>query len=210
MKHHLLAPVAAAAMLLSAPASAAVVVSMDPAAQIVNVGDTITIDIRISGLGSEILSAFDLDVLFDAGLASGGLATLVDAEFGGPDAGFDVDDSTPGVLKTVGYSLLDDDTLAATQTDGAFTFLRLSWTADADGALFLKFGANPDFQRNVVGRDFQSLDASFNGACVAIGSGSCNQIPEPASYGLAALALLACGASGSLRRRRGVTTAIQA
>lgn len=210
MKHFLLAPVAAAAMLLSAPASAAVVVSMSPAAQSVNVGDTISIDIRISGLGSEILSAFDIDVLFDAGLASGGLATWVDTEFGGVDAAFDVDDSTPGVLRTVGYSLLDDDSLAATQTDGAFTFLRMSWTADADGALFLKFGASPEFQRNVVGRDFQSLDASFNGACVAIGTGSCNQIPEPAGYALAGLALLGCGAASRLRRRGGVGASAQA
>jgi hypothetical protein len=210
MKHYLLAPVAAVAILLSAPASAAVVVSMDPAVQSVNVGDAITIDIRISGLGSEILSAFDLDVVFNTGLTTGGSASLVDAEFGGADSAFDADAGTPGVVRTVGYSLLDDDDLAAVQTDGAFTFLRMRWTADADGALFLNFGADPDYARNVVGRRFQSLDASFTGACVAIGSGNCNQVPEPASFGLAGLALFGCGATTMLRRRRGVGLAAQA
>ncbi|HOB96217.1 MAG TPA: PEP-CTERM sorting domain-containing protein [Aquabacterium sp.] len=205
MKHVLLAPVVAAAVFSAAPASAAVVVSMDPASQSVAVGDTIIVDVRISGLGTDILSAFDLDVVFNTGLTTGGGASLLDAEFGGANAGFDADASTPGVLKTVGYSLLNDDDLAAVQTNGAFTFLRMSWTAAADGALLLNFGASPDFARNVVGRDFLSLDASFAGACVAIGTGIC-KVPEPGSFGLAGLALFGCAAAVLRRPRRGAAT----
>lgn len=210
MKHFLLASVAAAAALVSVPSSAAVLVSMSPALQSVNVGDAINIDVRVSGLGTEILSAFDLDVVFNAALASGGSATLVQSEFGGADSGFDADTTTPGAVKTIGYSLLSDADLAAVQTPGGFTFLRLNWTAAADGALFLDFGASPDFARNVVGRDFQSLDASFQGACVAIGTGSCNQVPEPDAYALAGLALLGCGVATAQRRRRAAAVTAQA
>jgi hypothetical protein len=210
MKHVLLAPVVAAAVFSAVPASAAVVVRMDPASQSVAVGDSIIVDVRISGLGADILSAFDLDVVFNTGLTTGGSASLLDAEFGGASAGFDADASAPGVLKTVGYSLLSDDDLAAVQTDGAFTFLRMRWTAAADGALLLNFGASPDFARNVVGRDFLSLDATFAGACVAIGTGVCNQVPEPGSFGLAGLALLGCAATALRRPRRGAGAAAPA
>ena len=41
----------------AASASAAVVVSFTPSSQHVNVGDTVTVDVSISGLGAEILSA---------------------------------------------------------------------------------------------------------------------------------------------------------
>jgi hypothetical protein len=207
MKKSLLALAAAAATLAAAPASAAIVVSMSPSVQSVAIGDTISVDIVISGLGTEILSAFDLNVLFNTALVGNAPGdqgiSFFGAQFGSPDDFF-FPTFGAGVNGAQGGSFLDDDDLAAIQTDDSFTFMTFTWKAAADGALFLNFGANPDFERNVVGRNALTLDASYQGACVAIGTGSCNQVPAPATYALASLALLGCGLT-STRRRRAVS-----
>ena len=208
MKKSLRALAAAAAAIATAPASAAIVVSMNPAVQSVAVGDSILVDIRISGLGTtEILSAFDLNVLFNSALVSNAPGSQGIAFFGtefGPDAVFGTSFAS-GNNGAIGDAFpLEDDDLAAIQTDDSFTFLTFRWTAQADGALFLSFGTDPFFERNVVGRLGESLNATFEGACVAIGTGSCTQnpIPEPATFGLAGLALLGCGLTRNLTRRR--------
>jgi hypothetical protein len=206
MKKSLLALAAAAATLAGAPAAAAIVVSMLPAVQSVAVGDSILVDIRISGLGNEILSAFDLNVLFDSALVSNAPGAQGISFFGtqfGPDfvssASF-----ASGNNGAIGDAFpLPDDDIAAIQTDDSFTFLTFRWTAAADGALFLNFGSDPFFERNVVGRNGDSLNATFQGACVAIGTGDCNRVPEPATYALAGLALLGCGLTSTRRRRAG-------
>lgn len=196
---------AAGAMLTAATASAAIVVSINPAVQSVAVGNTISVDIRISGLGTEILSAFDLNVLFNPTLAGGGQSVMKTEEFGaGLDDSYFEESSSNGSNGAIGGSWLDDDSLAEIQTDDSFVFLSMSWNALADGALFLNFGANPDFERNVVGRRAETLDAAYRGACVAIGTGTCdNTVPEPGAYALAGIALLGCGWATTRRRREG-------
>jgi opacity protein-like surface antigen len=196
-----LALAAAAALSMAAPASAGIEVRMLPQTLNVNVGDTFQIDLQISGLGDEILSAYDLNVLFNGGLAgyhdavfSNALGPVSDPLFA-PEA-----TDNPGNTGLLGFSELLDDDLAAIQPD-TVVFVSLSYTALSQGAAFFTWGADPDFQRNVVGRDALTLDASFFGTCVAIGDASCdNRVPAPATFGLAGLALLGAGLTS--RRRR--------
>jgi len=204
MKKSLLALAATAAAVISAPASAAIIVSMNPAAQSVAIGDMISVDVQISGLGSEILSSFDVNVLFNSALVNGPGLSFYGAQFGSVQDSYISASFDPGNTGAIGGSVLVDDDLAAVQTPGGFTFLTFSWTAAADGALFLDFGPDLDFDRNVVGRRFQSLDATFQGTCIAIGTGDCTTVPvpEPSSYALAGLALLGCGLATTRRRRQ--------
>ena len=201
-----LALAAAAALSVAAPASAGIEVRMLPQSLSANVGDTISIDMQISGLGSEILSAYDLNVLFNGGLVafdtavfSNALGPVSDPVFA-PEA-----TDNPGNTGLLGFSELLDDDLAAIQPD-TVVFVTVSYTALNEGAAFFTWGADPDFQRNVVGRDALTLNASFFGTCVAIGDASCdNRVPEPATFGLAGLALLGAGLSS--RRRQPAKTA---
>jgi hypothetical protein len=192
---------AAGAVLVATPAAAAIVVSFVPTATNVAVGDSVFVDMRISGLGAEVLSAFDINALFDAPVLNNTVVSFFGASFGNNlsesyvDASFGVGDT--GV---VGGSLLDDATLAALQSDD-FTVLRFTFTGVADGSTFLTLGADPLFQRNFVGLNFQTLDVEVQGTCISVGTGQC-QVPEPASFGLAALAIGGALLPGALRRRR--------
>jgi len=191
------------AFLCAAPASAAIVVALSPSSQHVNIGDSVTVTASISGLGDEVLSAMDLNLLFNGGILTGTGAGFFAAQFGAPDAYFDTTFNA-GDTGVIAGSLLDDASLAALQ-DNSFDFLSYVFTASANGVTNLTYGPDVDFQRNFVGLNFASLDVVIRGACVAVGTGTCDQggnVPEPASFGLAGVALLAAGVAGRTRRRQ--------
>ena len=199
---HLLSSVAlaAAALCASAPASAAIVFSFTPSATQIAVGEAVTIEATISGLGPEILSGFDLNFLYNATVLDWTLTEYFGANLGN-SLGLN-DMSVNGNLAVDDASLDDDATLSANQAD-SFLLFRFHLDGKGDGATTFTLGADPDFERNFVGLNFESLNVDVGSVCIAVGTGNCT-VPEPASYGLAAIALLAAGAAGRTRRRREV------
>ena len=211
MKAFALAAIAAAALFgLAAPAAqAAPVLSIVPSTSTaIAVGGTFSADIVVTGALSagEIVAGYSLDVTYDPAVLAWQSATQFYAPFGGNSVttifGVVFDQSTPGHLLFGLTSLLTDTALAGLQTTDSVTLGSLELRGLTDGYSYVNFGLDPDFQRNVTGRDSQSLNFSqVNGVCVAVGDGSCPlDVPEPASLPLALLALGACGAAGVRRR----------
>jgi Cohesin domain len=193
----ILAPFAASS------ASAAIVVKFTPSAQQVQVGETVQIDMSISGLNSEVLSAFDLNFVYDASVLSYAFVDGTSAfnqlgEAWGATPLLMFDNLVNGDLGVQGSSLTDDADLAAHQ-DNAFLMFHFDLTADADGTTLFTLGADPLFERNFVGLNFATLDLTIESACVAVGTGVCaTAVPEPSGW---LLSLAALGALGAVGRR---------
>lgn len=134
--------------LASVPARA-VSIDLDPSSSTVQAGDTLSVAVVVSGLGKLIVSAFDLDVLYDPNL----LASQ-DIKFGpwlGDPALFEViEDPTgsataSGVLDFSAVSLLSDADLKTLQqsAQGTLTLATLNFTALAGGNAALQFSWGP-------------------------------------------------------------------
>lgn len=183
--------------LSSTPAMAVPTLSIQPATAATTVGGSVTVDLVISGLDAdnEIASGFDLDIFFDPGILSSPVVTTNFAPW--VDALLDVNFFS-GRVEIILAALNDDATLAGLQGDSVL-LSQLTFTGLADGFSLLNFGADPDFERNVVGRDALSLPLIVEGACIAVGTGTCDRdLPEP---GTLALVLTGVGLVAWRRRR---------
>ncbi len=197
------AALAAAALCASAPASAAIALIFTPASTHINVGDSVAIEVSITGLDAEVLSGFDLNFLYNSTVLDWTLTEYFGANLGNS---FGLNDmSVNGNLAVDDISIDDDATLAANQAN-SFLLFRFHLDGKANGATTFTLGADPDFDRNHVGLQFATLNVNVGSACISVGTGSCD-VPEPASYGLAAVALLAAGFAGRTRRRNARTAA---
>jgi hypothetical protein len=215
MKHALSKTSAAAAVaLFAASASAApIIVSFTPSAQHVNVGDALSVEVHISGLDAEILSGFDLNFRYNSALLQWSVVdgSTTFAQLGGAwgvDPIFEYDSVVNGDIGVQASSLDDDANVAANQAD-SFLLFRFDFTATADGTTQFGLGPSLDFERNFLGLEALSLDVQVGSACIAVGQGNCvRRVPEPASFGLAGMALIGAGLPWlSQRRRRTVVTA---
>jgi len=152
-------------------------------------GDPVLVDVVVSDLAGEIVSAYDLDIIYDETMLTptfvsfsnklGSVAafeTFVDADF-----------ATPGVLDVASLSLLSDAELLARQGGDSVTLFTIGFSAIADGTSELSFVF--DRFNDVKGSNAEPLDVTGGPA-----------IPEPT-----AALVFAAGAAvmaGALRRRR--------
>jgi MYXO-CTERM domain-containing protein len=180
------------------PATAAVTVTFVPSATNVAIGDVVVIKVNVSGLDAEVVSAFDLNFLYNASVfdSSGsvyrtlplGNQTPLNTVLAPGDLGFDV------------VSLDDDATLAAAQPN-SFELFEFSLTGKANGVSNFTLGSDPDFQRAFIGLSSSLLAVDVGSVCLSVGTGTCT-VPEPGTYGLAGVALFGALLPGFLRRRR--------
>ena len=149
--------------------SSAAILNFSPSTTTVNVGDTFDVDVVISGLmaDGEIVSAFDLDVLYDPTVLN---ATGV--AFGlslGDESFFEVFNDvifSSGRIDFSAVSFLSDTELLGLQPDDSFTLATLSFDAIGAGFSSLMFDsvASPEFY--VVGLLASNLDLSTLDRCL--------------------------------------------
>jgi uncharacterized protein (TIGR03382 family) len=181
-------------------AQAAPVVSINPATQDLDVGVQTTIEIVVSGLtqSAEAIGAFDITLDFDDSLLSGisfafdpaGTMGLGDDFFAGGFAGGSVN------LVYLADLLLSQDDLATAQ-GASFVLATVTFEGLANGLSPLTLS---QVDLSDYNGDFLLQDANRNGS-ICVG-GNCNTVPEPGTYGLAGVALLAAGWAGRARRRK--------
>ena len=132
---------------LLASEASALPIQFNPGAVTVSVGDAFAVDIVVSGLGPEIVSAYDLDILYDATTLAATGVTFTSLL--GDELLFEVfnafDISTPGLVDLAQLSLLWDSDLQALQTANTLTLATISFSALAVGTSALDFLFNPPF-----------------------------------------------------------------
>jgi hypothetical protein len=183
--------VALAFLIGVAPAAHAVTLVLSPSTQSVGVGNSVSVDILISGLGDGVapsLGGFDLEVSFDPSILVLTGATLNAPLGASAQFSFEVQSTATGAVASLfALSALSGPELDALQGD-EFNVATLVFSTLAPGTSALVFG-NVVLTNSVGGS--LPLDVAFNGEIV---------VPEPSTsigvgLGLAALALV--------RRRRG-------
>jgi len=180
----------AAALALGGRADAASI-GLSPSSQSLPIGNTVAIDVVISGLGGigalPTLAAFDLDVTFDPSVLSF-VSVLFGDDLGqvGVDTIFDVNLlAGPVRVDLANASLLSDAELEANQP-ASFVLATLFFTASGLGTSNLSIT-----QALLANAPGGSIPATLSGASVEV------LVPEPAS-----LALVSIGLAALARARR--------
>jgi hypothetical protein len=189
---------ALAALLVVSSPSYAILIHFVPSSTTVDPGDLFDIDVRVSGLGTEIVSAYDLDVSYDptivsaTGVAFGSFLTAPS-----PDESLTSFLLTPGNVNFAEVSFLSDDDLAA-QQPASFILATISFVAVAPGTTALTFEPSPFFEViDLKGRNNQILDVESQPGEVTVRQTQAAPEPGTLLLGLGFLGLLA------VRRRFG-------
>ena len=204
-----LVPVLLLGTAFAAPASAAVI-SISPASQDALIGDTVVVDILVSGLAAgESVGGVSLLLSFDDSVLSGASYTVdPDAKMGTADcessfpglcdqsSGFDGGSGSPLELLFLADFLTHAE-LKALQGEG-FRLATLSFTAIGNGLSNLLLTQVPTEGRFMSDAEGDELSAQAeNGKVCVGGTENCESVPEP---GL--LCLLGAGLSAAAVRRR--------
>lgn len=189
-----------AGLLAATSAQAALTVGFSPVGNSAVVGGALSYDVRISDLGADILSAFDITVSYNTSIL--GLSSVVygtGLNLGMLADSLQIDSGTVNVTET---SFVSDAMLMSSQAND-FVLFTLNFTGLTAG--FTNLGLtltslggeqtlDPFGQPITTALQAGIVDGS---ATIRLNGGG--QVPEPASYGLAGLALLGLAAT---RRRR--------
>jgi hypothetical protein len=131
------AALAAGLMLAGAQPAQAISVTVQGTPAAVVAGDDFSVDIVVTDIVDEIITAWDVDVAFDPALLQNYVLVINVAQFGGDDAILGTD-FQPGLTDVFLVSLLSDADLTAIQCPGGAcaptrTLFSLGFTALADG-----------------------------------------------------------------------------
>jgi hypothetical protein len=140
MKKVLLVNVIGFALLLMPAVAVAATISFSPSSQTVGLADSVFVDVSISGLAGGIVSAYDLDVTYDAAVLVA--SDVVFGSFLGDESFFEVfngfDLSVAGVVDFAQLSLLSDPDLSLMQPD-SFVLATIEFTAIGAGTSSLDY-----------------------------------------------------------------------
>ncbi|GAB58167.1 hypothetical protein [Rheinheimera nanhaiensis] len=179
------------ALTLMFPVKAAVIY-LSPAQQQVAVSDSVAVDVFVTGLAGEVVSGWDLNLLFDDSILQFSDVFFDLANFA-DDPMLDVlydSSAVGGNINSFLVSFLSDADLLLKQTEPV-RLMSISFLALTDGISLINFGTDPDYELNVTGLDGLSLQLAARGACIGVGQGQCGtDIPAPSTLWLLGLALL--------------------
>lgn len=187
-----------------AQSASAISIDFDPSVDSGFVGDTINVDVVVSGLtaANEIVSAYDLVVGFDSGIL--GLTTV---SFGTSLDGlfFPSFKSTlelgSGIIEVQELSLASDSELALIQAD-SFTLFTMTFEIMSVGVSTLSFEPHPllGINNDVKGKNAALIPVTMGRGLVA-GAERPVQVPEPGIW-----LLFLAGFIGFLNRSRQVSS----
>lgn len=178
--------------MLSSSSAFAITINFQPLSTSAYIGETIDVDVVVSGLISvnEIVSTYDLFIGYDAATlnaSSVSFGPYLD-DFLYPSFQFE-DLNTPGSLNFGEISFLFDDELAVLQPD-SFTLATISFDAIAIGNSELTFEPHPFFGViDIKGREAQILSLDAGTGLINVMESPVS-VPEPESFLLLLVGLL--------------------